>query len=375
MRNEWSLTLSGERTPRFTQPARGMLLRRSKVWRNGRDGPYRRWQSWTSMNPDFMYPTKKGVELGILSSLGRNFPPNDYVIAPAGPPEDSPFGTEIPKKPGLSAKRRRDVVPKGTYLVAPPSHFSHGVSCVHVSKPFRQLYLQFLPPHLVPCQWLLSQKSLRESLLTLTGCINTVLTRQNWSRVARVAFTKDLTWLILALGAFWRPHAAPTCRSLLRTFTVGKGNSILLYFIYQYVASVDELRDWRFLGTGPTVVTKAIPQQSCADSQISHSPAGLVNFSQATPTTTSSNRSTSPLSPSIATQSSSSPPILLQAQDADPINKRTHNGPQSTVEDSTDDEDLALPHSETSQTDYNRGSTQLELHHAVPSLTFRVDES
>jgi len=86
MRNEWSLTLSGERTPRFTQPARGMFLRRSKVWRNGRDGSYRWWRSWTSMISDHIYPTKKGVELEIESSLGRNFPSNDYVIAPAGAP-------------------------------------------------------------------------------------------------------------------------------------------------------------------------------------------------------------------------------------------------------------------------------------------------
>ena len=104
--------------------------------------------------------------------------------------------------------------------------------------------------------------------------------------------------------------------------------------------------------------TTAIQSQSCNDPRTSHSPTGLVNSSQATPTTTSSNRSTSPLSPSIATQSPSSP-ILLQAQDADPINKRTYNEPQSTVEDSIDDEDLALPHSETSQTDCNRGSTAI----------------
>jgi len=94
MRNEWSLTLSGERTPRLTQPARGMFLRRSKVWRNGRDGSY--------MISDRTYPTKKVAELEIPSSLGRNFPSNDYVIALAGPPdgidsilvhEDTPFRT------------------------------------------------------------------------------------------------------------------------------------------------------------------------------------------------------------------------------------------------------------------------------------------
>ncbi len=94
MRNEWSLTLSGERTPRLTQPARGMFLRRSKVWRNGRDGSY--------MISDRIYPAKKVAELGIPSSVGRNFPSNDYVIALAGPPdgidsillhEDTPFRT------------------------------------------------------------------------------------------------------------------------------------------------------------------------------------------------------------------------------------------------------------------------------------------
>ena len=48
---------------------------------------------------------------------------------------------------------------------------------------------------------------------------------------------------------FLTAHAAPTCRSnsrsalsLGKTFTVGKGNSMLLYLIYQYTASIDELR-------------------------------------------------------------------------------------------------------------------------------------
>jgi hypothetical protein len=81
MRNEWSLTLSGERTPRLTQPARGMFLRRSKVWRNGRDGSYKWWRSWISIISDRAYPRKNRVELEIPSFLGRNFPSNDYVIA------------------------------------------------------------------------------------------------------------------------------------------------------------------------------------------------------------------------------------------------------------------------------------------------------
>ncbi len=79
MRNGWSLTLSGKRTPRSTQLARGMFLRRSKVWRNGRDGSY--------TISDRTYPTKKVAELEIPSSLGRNLPSNDYVIALAGPPD------------------------------------------------------------------------------------------------------------------------------------------------------------------------------------------------------------------------------------------------------------------------------------------------
>ena len=105
--------------------------------------------------------------------------------------------------------------------------------------------------------------------------------------------------------------------------------------------------------------TRAIQQQSHAHSQTSHSPARLVNSSQATPATTSSNRSTFPLSPSIATQPPSSPPILLKAHDTHPADKRTANRPQSTVEDSRDNEDIALPHSETSQTDFDRGSTTI----------------
>ena len=48
-------------------------------------------------------------------------------------------------------------------------------------------------------------------------------------------------------GANVRPPRAP---SLMRTFTTGKGNSRLLYIIYQYPAFIDELRDWQLTGTG-----------------------------------------------------------------------------------------------------------------------------
>ena len=61
MRYEWSLTLSGDWTPLFTQPARGMFLRRSKKWRNGTDGPSKGLWSWASMMPD----TNEGVQIHI----------------------------------------------------------------------------------------------------------------------------------------------------------------------------------------------------------------------------------------------------------------------------------------------------------------------
>ena len=41
-------------------------------------------------------------------------------------------------------------------------------------------------------------------------------------------------------GSNVRPPRAP---SLMRTFTTGKGNSSLLYIIYQYPTFIDELRD------------------------------------------------------------------------------------------------------------------------------------
>ena len=112
-------------------------------------------------------------------------------------------------------------------------------------------------------------------------------------------------------------------------------------------------------GPDLSVDTRTIQQQSHANSHTSHSPAQLVDSFQTIPATTSSNRSSFTLSPLITTQPPSSPPILLKAHDNDPAHKRTNNRPQSTVEDSRDNEDVALPHSRTSQTDFDRGSTTI----------------
>lgn len=94
MRNEWSLTLSDERTSRLIQLARGMFLRRFKIWRNDKDDSY--------MISNRTYPTKKIAKMEIPSSLDRNFLSNDYVIALAKSSndidsillhEDTPFRT------------------------------------------------------------------------------------------------------------------------------------------------------------------------------------------------------------------------------------------------------------------------------------------